>query len=879
MRWRKREAELNEEMRHHLESLAGEYRDRGLSPDEADAAARRDFGGVLRAQELYREQRGIRWLDMTWRDLRHALRSIRHSPVLALAVIATLALGIGANTAIFSVVRVVQLKPLPFPEADRLVWLTEYDRRVNFEGAPVAEAKLWAERSTTLDLAMVYTMDRPIANGMSARTARVLYTSQPLTKLLGFQLSLGRDFLPEELTPPTSQSSRNVGLISQRLFREEFGESPSVLGATISKDGQAITVIGVLSEVFRLPLPPPDGRGLQTEPDLIINTGAGLTPTRVSLIGRLRPDATLGAAQGEILSIRRERGNDKSRELRVIPLQSYITGKTRQEILILWCSVGAVLLIACVNVANLLLSRSVVRSREMAVRAALGAGRFALLRQTLAETTLLAFVGGALGLLLARIAIPFFAGYGPAGMPRLRDIAMDWTVVAYCAACCVFAGIVSGLPPAWSAMRTGLLEVLRRGGESTSSASLSVRVWHASLVVSQLVLALVLLSGAGLLIKSMWLMRSASASAHPEQVLIANLQSIRLFSGKQTESSETSKTVSPMQYMARIAEEVDAIAEQTRALPGVSKVGIEGIAGTIGVGAYLQGFPTNQHAPATVALSLINDDYFAAVGYRLIAGRLFSNERKQGLPRTAIVNRAWLDLFSPDLTHPQLAVNRQIFFERSQRNQAMFEIVGVVDNITIRPNSLPEPQIFSPRDQSTPLNSQLLVRTHGDPLAIRARLQRIANDNLHRLVNAETLEDRLTSAVATRSFESRLLGTFAGLALLLAVVGIYGVLNYATSQRTHEIGVRMALGASRSDILHNSLWIGLKLAIAGVVIGLIIALALARLMQSMLTGVTPLDPLTHAAAASLLLFAAVLAAWLPARRASRVDPMVALRHE
>lgn len=249
MRWRKREAEFHEEMRHHLESLAAEYRDRGLSPDDADAAARRDFGGVLRAQELYREQRGIRWLDMTWRDLRHALRSIRHSPVLALAVIATLALGIGANTAIFSVVRVVQLKPLPFPEADRLVWLTEYDRRVNFEGAPVAEAKLWAERSTTLDLAMVYTMDRPIANGMSARTARVLYTSQPLTSLLGFQLALGRDFLREELTPPTSQSSRNVGLISQRLFREEFGESPSVLGATISKDGQSITVVGVLSEI------------------------------------------------------------------------------------------------------------------------------------------------------------------------------------------------------------------------------------------------------------------------------------------------------------------------------------------------------------------------------------------------------------------------------------------------------------------------------------------------------------------------------------------------------------------------------------------------------------------------------------------------------
>lgn len=844
--------------------LAAEHVAHGMSAEEAQAAAQRDMGGTLRARELYRDQQGLVWLDHLWRDFKHALRSLNRAPALTAAVIATLALGIGANTAIFSIVRTVLLKPLPFPHAERLMWITEYDGMREFEGTPVAQVRDWVERSQSFEvLAAAMQQDTSMTVNGSSVPVSLVYVSAPISSLLGVRISIGRDFSPDESTVPPLRPAQSVALISARVYRDQFGGDPAVLGQTISTPiTGSSTIVGVLPEDFHLPLPGRDGP--QTDAGLIVNYGNGLH----ALMGRLKVDVSMAAARGELAAMRL----DKSRELRVTSLQERITGKTRQELLILWAAVGCVLLVACVNVANLLLARFAVQGREFAVRAALGASRVSILRRTLLETGVLALLGGAIGIALSVAAMRYFAEFGPLGFPRIREVELDRTILFYGLVCCAVAGLACGLPIAWGAIRADINSMLRRG-EGSSSSSRWVRLWHAGLAVSQLTLALLLTTGSGLLLKSLWTARSSFSHAQPERVLVATM-----------EPGTNLSRMGPQMRLdgVRQKEQINQFLEHIRAIPGVTAAGIEMSGSTIGRETWIEGAPPAPYTPWNLFASMADEGYFRAAGYRLLAGRLFQQRQISGLPeqREIMVNTEFVRTFAPTLRPPD-AIGRRVMFKVQGQPHTMGTITGLMNDLNTRRNALPEPRVFWPIEgRDTPIyTGSLLVRTTGDPLGFVDRIRRASEQNGHRMGKGELLEDRLTVAIATRQFESQIFVLFASLAVLLAAVGLFGVLNCAVADRTRELGVRIAVGASTMDILGAVLTQGLKLAFSGIVLGSIASFLFTRWMQSMLFGVTFTDPVVFVTVCALMLAVAIVAAWLPAIRATRVDPAVTLRDD
>ncbi len=802
------------------------------------------------------------WLML--QDIRYGFRMLLKNPgVTAVAVIA-LALGIGANTAIFSVVDAVLLRPLPLEEPDRLVRMGETFPPSGLGSVSVLNWKDWREQNEAFhSIAAYQTESFNLVGAENPERVSGATVSAGFFQMLGVKPRLGRTFLEGEDQPGSSP----VVVLSESLWRRNFGGDPSLVGKTIKLNSQGFTVAGIMPGEFRFPSP-------QTELWVpLIPTGA-VAANRGShyllALGRLKHGVTLGQAQTQMDSIARrlEKQYPRSnagRGVKLIPLREELVQNVRRALYVLLGAVGFLLLIACANVASLLLARASGRQREIAIRAALGAGRFRLIRQLLTESMLLAIAGGAMGVLVALWGVDVLVALAPGNLPQINRIRPDLPVLGFTLVVSVLTGLVFGLAPALRSSRPAVTQALRMSASSPLRLSAS-----RLLVVAEISLTLVLLIGAGLLLKSFVRLERVDPGFRPQNVLTMKIN---------LPKAKYSMPQSSVGFYQKVLERV-------RSLPGVQAAGIVtflplqdwGFNGDFAI-VGRPPFPPNQQPIAEYRET--SADYFRALSIPLIKGRYFTEQDAAGSPRAVIINEAMARRFFQD----QDPIGQRLQFDSPDS----VPIVGVVGNVKqatlARPAVL---EIYVPYAQSpwlafnSLLGMSLVVRASDDPGALTAAVRHEirAVDLEQPVYRVKTMEQVIADSVSPRRFEMLLLGAFAGLAMVLATIGIYGVMFYSVRQRTQEIGIRMALGARQWDVLRMVVGEGAVLALTGVGIGVAAAFGLTRLLSSFLFGVGATDPATFAAALSVLLIAVALAAsFIPARRATKVDPMLALRHE
>jgi putative ABC transport system permease protein len=854
---RRREQDLEDELTHDL-TVEVEQRIRaGMTREEAQRSSQREFGNMLSIKEGIRDTWGWTPVERFWQDLRYGLRTMRRTPGVTVVIILTLMLGIGANAVLFSVIYAVLLKPLPYRNPERLVFMTGHSMRfARFDFVDGAEFENWRSQSQSFESMAGFwdARDHCVIGGETVDVG-IAYTSENLMHLLGVSLVLGRDFVPEEVSVAGGQP-RRVALISHVLFRQRFGGDPSSLGKILAINNVPYLVVGVLPPGLRLALPGIDDPLMGI--DVVVNTDTIRARGPVEVLGRLKRGVKFETARAEIETIHaafsRQHPDGPKTALRIMPLHERIVGSTRLALLVLSAAVGFVLLVACVNVANLLLARAAARGREAAVRAALGASRGRLVRQLLTESITLAFAGGAAGLALAFWGMRFIVNRSSIDIPRMNEAAINWSVLLFCLCVCAITGILSGLAPALSGSRSNLGEMLKEG--RAASVSLHRHRLHSLLVVLELAFALVLLTGAGLMLKSLWVIRSQTAAFAPELVLTTNINA--------------RQTAQPEMYLGDLANQIEA-------LPGVRAAAAYSNAGRALRIAGLPAPAVNQAVMVTIVR--VTPHYAAAAGVRLLSGRWLSEDDRREGPRVTVVNEAVARIVSALYPGSGPIIGKQIDLGGKPADNPT--IVGVVSALRWRPDADPQPEVFVPYTW-WPLNgvAQYLVRASSDPMALAEPIRKIVGRTPRvEMRQTETAQDQLSSVLAPRRLQALVLVTFAGLALLLAIVGAYGVLSYAVTERTHEIGVRVALGAERGDVLRMVLWRAVRLAGAGVVVGVLASVGLTRFISSLLYGVKSTDPWTYGAVSLLLILVAIFAAYHPARRATRVDPIVALRYE
>jgi putative ABC transport system permease protein len=859
---RRMENEIERDIREHLDAETQENIERGMSPAEAHAAALRKFGNPLRVAEETRAVWRWMWADRLLQDTRYALRGLRRNPVFAAVALLTMALGIGMNTAVFSVVSAVLIKPLPYPDSERVVWLANYNQRFHFEALGAPDFADWREQAQSFeDMAGYLTVDSTVQDGdQSAKHSFVTVTPE-FWRIAGARPALGRLF---------REGDRNVVVLTWRMFEQRFGADPHVLGRVVSVDGRQMSVIGVLPRDFRfLPTSEMAG-GMSGEAEAF--TPYILTPELrerargmliTFVVGKLKRGVQIGQARAELASIQARIAAQNPAmhdfyavsELRVIPLQEKLVGGSRRALVILLVAVAFVLLIACANLSNLLLARASARQREIAIRAAIGAGRNRLLRQFVVEGLTLALAGGLLGLALARGANAMLLRLNPTAIPRLGEVAIDWRVLAFTLLTALVAGSIFGLAPLLSLSTNSPYTTLKDGGRSSSAAPAGLRV-RRLLVAGELALALVLLTGAGLMIKSFFRMYAHPATFQPEKI---GLMKVWLSGPAYGDAHRAAG----LTYARRLLNDVGRV-------PGVEAVAIGGVVGSGGVN--VDGpprFPPGQ-APQ-VFERVVSSGYARVVGIPLVKGRWITDDEPSP---AVVVNETFVRrVFERD----------EPLGQRLRSRGEVMTIVGVVGDVKVsRLDAGPDPEVLIPYKQ-TPVFRRLdvLVKTPGSPRAVLPEVRRVVQrlDPTQPPYGITTLEGALDESIAPRRFNLLLLGSFAASAVLLALIGIYGVMSYAVTQRTHEIGVRMALGARRGEIVGMVLRQGMAVALAGIVAGTVAALGLTRLMATLLFEVKPGDPWTFAAVAVGLAVTALAASWIPARKAARVDPLVALRYE
>jgi predicted permease len=854
--------ELEEEMRFHLEMKAQENIEAGVKPEEARYAARRQFGNQTLLQEVSRDMWGFRYLEMIAQDLRFCLRMMSKNPGFTAVAVLTLALGIGANTAMFSAVDAALIRPLPYLDAGRLVMVwddTGQSGESKFFSTP-AEWHEWRRHNAVFtDIAATQPGDVTISSDGEPEELPGRKVTANLWTVLGAQPLLGRVFTEDEDT----QGAR-VAVISFALWHRRFGASPDVLGRKIMLNDSPYEVIGVMPREFYF-MPSRDI-------DIWIPTSFSARMLRafywhdVHCVARLKPGVTLQQARESMAALnRRVTAHLKpSRTAVVTPLREDLAGKTRASLIALLCASAAVLLIACVNLANLLMSRGAARRREVAIRAALGAGRGRLLRQFLIESLALAGFGAIAGLALALPIMRFLETMTPETMGAVR-LALDWRVLAFSAGVAIAAGLTFGLTPALAASRVSLQEGLRDGGRGSSGAR--SHWFQHSLIVIETALAVALLTTGSLLLQTFQHLRR----------LDLGIQSDRLLT-----------FVTPLfrypDFDMRVAF-VNAELEKVRAIPGVVGAGaISRIPLTAPDQAtfYLLAGQTNDEAREQVALSrVVSRDYFATVGARLREGRFFDASDQKSESPVAVINESFANRNYPGRS----PLGARFQFGSWGDKAYWYTIVGVVKEI--RDRGVAEelkPAIYrlhEQADQSGDKPSGIVVRTSVEPASIVAAVRQAiwSVDKNQPVARIQTIEDIVARQLSVPSQNTTLLSAFALLALLLASLGLYGVLSYAVTQRANEIGVRMALGATSSDILLSFGRRGLALTLAGLGIGLVLSAIAARFMTTLLYGFQPNYPPTVAVVSLILLAVAALACFVPARRAAKVDPLVVLRSE
>jgi predicted permease len=865
------EKDLQRELDDHLDRQVSENIRAGMSANEARRQAILRFGGLDRVKEECREARGVYFIATLAQDVRYGLRALRKSPGFTVVVVLTLALGIGANSAIFSLVNGVLLRPLPYLQSERLVAIT----KTYPEGGFVA----MRPNLHTMDLAAIY--EGVELNLTGHGEPKLLYgssVSAELFSVLGVQPAMGRTFRSGEDQP----SEDNVVMLSHSLWQREFGSDPNVIGRWVTLEGADRQIVGVMPADFQFASPKIElWIPLHFDPrDRSSYWGASL----LHVIGRLRPGVNLNQANAEV-------GSFSPRILKMFPwkmpdtffvgtnviaLQQDLVGDVQTKLFILLGAIGLVLLIACVNVANLQLARAATRQREMAVRAALGARRWRIHRQLLTESMILAAAGGAVGLLFAVNGLAWLKTILPADTPRLGSVAIDWRVLTVTAITAILAGAIFGFAPALYASRTDLTESLKTGSKNATGASHGLRN---SLATMEIALAVVLVIAAGLTVRSLWRLSHVNPGFSSESIVTARITPNKDFCGNPQRCEEF--------YVNLL--------DRAGALPAVGEVALvsvlplEGRAD--GFAADVEDHPTPTGVPSPMLFeSVITPGYLHTMRIPLIQGRTFTPEDSSpNAPPVAIVTESTARKYWPD----QNSVGKHI---KPTFVDAWITIVGVAadvmeDSLASKLPRWSDGAIYVPYGNATllghghvrpePIAMTLVMRTSGSQVNYADLLPRVAT-SLNPDVPVSDVQTLLT--VVTKSFSGSratmtLLVMFASLALILGAVGIYGVVSYSVAQRTAEIGVRMALGAQRGDVLRLVIGQGAKLALTGIALGVVGALAVTRLIGSLLYDLSPTDPFTFIGVAVLLTLVALLASYLPARRATRVDPMIALRYE
>jgi putative ABC transport system permease protein len=800
-----------------------------------------------------------------WQDLRYGARMLKKKPGFTLIAVVTLALGVGATTAIFSVVNGVLLRPLPFKDPDRLMMIRE-TKIPQFPEFSVSPGNFldWRSQNTVFErlVALRGASFNLIGTGDPERL-RGTGVSDGFFAMLGVQPEIGRDFLPEEDQP----GHNNVVILSHGLWQRRFGGDANILHQAITLDGASYSVIGVMPASFRLEGP---GAELWTPMAFTAQQAQNHGGHSLAAIGQLKPGVTLEQARTEMSAIAGRLAAqypdvNTGWDVKVMPLMEFTVRRIEPALLVLLCAVAFVLLIACANVANLLLARAADREKEMAIRTALGAGRWRIIRQLLTESLLLSLAGGAAGLLLAKWGMELLLALAPPDLPRLSNVSLDNRALVFTALITLLTGVLFGLAPALQASRPNLNETMKDAGRG-SSAGGRRQLIRSTLVVLEVAAALVLLVGAGLLIKSFWRLQQVDPGFNPNHALTVSVALPR------NKYKEEPQQVTFFQQLM----------EKVKNLPGVQAVGASNVLPMND--DFVLAFEIQDQPPLPPGVGqstnfyAVSPDYFKAMGIRLLEGRWFTERDTTASPHVALINETMAKKIFPN-DNP---IGKRLTFGRRDNNPDWYEIVGIVGDVKhYGLDQATTMQTYEPYTQQTFSAMTLVVRAAGEPTELTAgvRDQVLSLDKEQPISNIKTLDQSISTSVAQQQFSMLLLSVFAGVALLLAAVGIYGVLSYAVTQRTHEIGIRMALGAGQPEVLKLIIGHGLRLTLIGVTLGLGGAFALTRLMATMLFNVSATDPLTFTLLALALLLIALLACFVPARRATKVDPMIALRYE
>ena len=862
------------EIRSHLELEADRLRESGMTQEDAEAAARRTFGNVTRVRERYFEQGGWLFFDHLRQDVRFALRLLLRTPVLTTAIIATLALGIGVASAIFSLVDAVVLRPLDYGEPDRLVQLFETGKREGGEADWVAFPNFrdWREKNDVFeDMAAYRYRVFTITGGAGAESFLGLECTDRLFSVLQVQPLLGRTFVPGEDRP----GRERVVVISHALWERRFHSDPNIVGHAVTLDGEPYSIVGVMPATFSFPNNVP---GEQVPPrDLWI-------PMRPSddledrgshnywAVARLAPDVTLDHARAVMRTIadnlaRQYPDSNKDLTATVLPLKIYVAGSARQALLLLLGAIGVLLLLMCANIANLLLSRAEARRREIAMRQALGATRRRLVTQTLTESLVLALGGAAIGLAIAYYGTSVLVRLAPQNLPRLEQTTVDAQVLGFMLLVTGCVGILFGVAPACWGSYMNVQQALKEGGRSVSGNALGARIRQA-LVVAQLALAVMLLVGAGLLVRSFVRVSSVDLGFQAPHLLtaIVNLPSARYGD--------------PAQQVAFF----ERLLQRIETLPGVVSAAVSDSVPLTGIndqgGFAIEGRPDpppGENGPHGNR-PRVSAKYFDTMGVRLIDGRLFDARDRRDSQPVAIISDLAARTYWPGVD----PLGKRLATEWADGHPVWRQIVGVVQGTHHFGLEAPQKaEVYLPHQQAPSPFMLLVVRTHGDPVAAIApvRGQIAALDPDQAASAFQTMESLIASGSAQRRFQTALVTAFALLALLLAAIGVYGVVGHMVMQRRREIGVRLALGARSGDVVRMVLRNGLRLTLPGVGAGVAGALALSGILASFLFGVSPLDPATYVGVTAVLVLVALLATYLPSRSAARLDPVLILRDE
>ncbi|HXJ03479.1 MAG TPA: ABC transporter permease [Candidatus Acidoferrum sp.] len=851
--------DLHDEVSFHLAMRAQQNRLAGIDSQEAHYAARRQFGNATSLKERTREMWTFVSLESLWQDLRFSVRMLRKNPAFTAVAVLTLALGIGANTAIFSVINGVLLAPLPYKDPQRLVAMKQNDSLMNI---------LDIQRQTRAfsDGGGINIEDLDYTSGPEPVQIRAALVDAGFLETLGVPPMLGRIIVPDE---DVKGGPRNV-VVSYSFWQNFLSSDPHALGRTIALGGNDYTVVGVMPAGFALP---------REHADVFVSLWVAYpeaAPFRgvhfMHTYWRLAPGATLAQAQAEMSTIDHRLAEqypetERGRQKVFLPMHELVSGDVRPALLVLFAAVGFVLLIACANFAGLLTARSVARRQELVIRTALGAGKLRLIRQSLMESALLAVSGGLVGLLLAEWGTSLLLSLKPASLERFKGIELDTRVLLFVFGISLLTGIVFGIAPAWSAASVDFAASLKDAGRGTTSGP-SGNLLRKSLVTAEFALALVLLVGAGLLIKGFSHLLSVNPGFNPQSLMTMHLQL------PATRYAE----IPPQTQFRR------EVLTRLNSLPGAQAAMVTDIpfgGNYVAHGVIFDGKPVPVGAEPRVQTLSVMGDYFRVMKIPILEGREFTPMDREGQPLVAVVNEEFVKQFFPH-SNP---IGARIDWIRAPNPHLWMTIVGVAADVKHSGLNQPvDPAVYAPFSQSDEAWRRwmtLVIRTSGPSVGLvdEVKQQVWDVDRQIPVSDIHSMDELMAVSLDQQRFNMSLLGIFAVLALILATVGIYGLMAYAVTQRTHEIGVRMAIGAQQRDVLSLVVREGAKLVFLGIAIGIAAALGLTRLMASLLFVVKPTDPAIFAGVAFLLAFVALAACYIPARRATRIDPIVALRYD